>query len=164
MAIKISMSLYVRKFGMKPGGGLLVFILMLYASVSIADPGSYSQKTDVVLIANPTVRQRTITRGLAVAIFSLDVANWPDKTPIRVIVLPHQDPIHQHSVSQIFHIQPYQLDQRWERLFYNGTRIPPRTVADVQTMIEAVKSTPGAIGYAPRSAVDGSGLAMEVAP
>jgi hypothetical protein len=42
---------------------------------------------------------------------------------------------------------PYQLDRIWNKLTYSGLGVAPITVISAAELIDAVKRTPGAIGY-----------------
>lgn len=42
---------------------------------------------------------------------------------------------------------PYQLDRIWNKLTYSGLGVAPITVNSPQELLDAVKKTPGAIGY-----------------
>lgn len=42
---------------------------------------------------------------------------------------------------------PYQLDRIWNKLTYSGLGVAPIIVTSPAALIDAVKSTPGAIGY-----------------
>ncbi len=48
-----------------------------------------------------------------------------------------------------------EINAYWARLVFSGRASPPRQVESVEELLTIVASNPGAIGYAPRSAVDG---------
>ena len=42
---------------------------------------------------------------------------------------------------------PYQLDRIWNKLTYSGLGVAPVMVVSPAALIDAVRKTPGAIGY-----------------
>jgi len=42
---------------------------------------------------------------------------------------------------------PYQLDRIWNKLTYSGLGVAPITIMSPEALVEAVRTTPGAIGY-----------------
>lgn len=72
---------------------------------------------------------------------------WPDGTPLRVYVLPDQNPIHIRFAKEILGVYPYQLRSAWDRMVYSGTGVPPRTVESLEEMQKRLSQTPGSIGY-----------------
>jgi len=81
------------------------------------------------------------------AIYTLRQQYWDDGTPIRLITLPADHPLHKHFARQQLGFYPYQLQRCWDRLAFSGTAIEPIEVDSEAAMIEAVKSHKGAIGY-----------------
>ncbi|MAZ89092.1 MAG: hypothetical protein CL693_15800 [Cellvibrionaceae bacterium] len=81
------------------------------------------------------------------AIYTLRQQYWDDGTPIRLITLPANHPLHKRFTRQQLGFYPYQLQRCWDRLAFSGTAIEPIEVDSEAAMIEAVKSHKGAIGY-----------------
>jgi hypothetical protein len=80
-------------------------------------------------------------------IFFLRRTNWPDGTPIRIFVLPDQEPLHIRFAKEILGVFPYQLRSAWDRMVFSGTGVPPTVVYSADEMRKRVEETPGAIGY-----------------
>lgn len=72
---------------------------------------------------------------------------WSTGQPIVVYVLPSQHQLHQRFSKEVLGIFPYQLDRIWDKLTYSGIGTAPIAVDSVEALFEAVKNTPGAIGY-----------------
>lgn len=81
------------------------------------------------------------------AIYGMKNRSWPDGSRIKVFVLSSKHPLHRQFSIQALKTYPYQLDRVWQRLTYSGTGRAPTEIESEQAMIEAVSSTPGAIGY-----------------
>ena len=80
-------------------------------------------------------------------IFFVRVTSWPNGLPIRVFVLPDQNPLHIRFAKEILGVYPYQLRSAWDRMVYSGTGVPPTVVDTEEEMRARLKATPGAIGY-----------------
>lgn len=79
---------------------------------------------------------------------------WDDGSPIKVFVLPDNDPLHVAFSKNVLRVFPYQLRSAWDRLVFSGTGEEPLKVDSEQKMRELVSSTPGAIGYLSQPMVD----------
>ncbi len=73
--------------------------------------------------------------------------SWPDGSPIRVFVLPDNDPLHIQFAKEVLGVYPFQLRSAWDRLVYSGTGVAPTTVETTEEMQERIRSTQGSIGY-----------------
>ena len=82
------------------------------------------------------------------AIFTTRLRAWPDGTPIRVFVMPDDNPLHDQFCREQLGMYPYVLRSVWDRLQFTGTGLVPTEVRSEQEMREKVRSTPGAVGYA----------------
>ncbi|WP_226960808.1 hypothetical protein [Thalassotalea sp. LPB0316] len=72
---------------------------------------------------------------------------WPNGQTIVVFTLPSSHPVHQEFTKTELKIFPYQLDKMWIKLTFSGLAKPPIKVNSVEELIEAVRKTPGSIGY-----------------
>jgi len=108
----------------------------------------------VVVLTNTDVQSGELSTSNLRAIFTIRKRSWDDKTPIKVFVLPDQNPLHQQFCKSILKIYPYVLREQWDRLIFSGTGIPPTVVDNEHQLQLMIESTPGAIGYASSSAND----------
>jgi hypothetical protein len=75
------------------------------------------------------------------------VREWPDGSPIRVFVLPDDNPLSDTFYRERLGMYSYVLRRAWDRMVFTGTGFAPTVVRSEQEMIERVRSTPGAIGF-----------------
>jgi len=101
----------------------------------------------VVIIVNPNVSVTTLSQNAVRAMFAMKLLEWPDGQPVRVFVLPDDNPLHRAFCKEALDVYPYQLRQTWDRLVYSGTGQAPTEVGSEQEMLRKVASTPGALGY-----------------
>lgn len=80
-------------------------------------------------------------------IFFMRLSSWPDGSPIRVFVLPDNNPIHVQFAKEVLGVYPFQLRSAWDRLVYSGTGVAPTTVETQEEMKARIEGTPGGIGY-----------------
>lgn len=105
----------------------------------------------VVLIANPSVIQTSLSLETVRAIFAMRQRTLTDGQAVHVFVLPDGDPLHEAFAKRILGVYPHQLRLAWDRAVFSGTGQAPNEVATASAMLKAVASTPGGIGYAYRS-------------
>lgn len=99
------------------------------------------------LIVHPGVEQTLTEREKVRALFSMRLRRWPDGTPVRVFVLPDQDPTHRKFSKAELGVFPHQLRRAWDRAVFSGTGQAPTEVLNEAEMLERVAVTPGAVGY-----------------
>ncbi len=128
----------------------------LCLSLSLFASGSYAEvirtalnDSSVVVLTNSEVDAGDLNLANLRAIFTIRKRSWDDKTPIKVFVLPDQNPLHQKFCKSILKVYPYVLREQWDRLIFSGTGIPPTIVNNEQELQAIINATPGAIGYAP---------------
>ena len=73
---------------------------------------------------------------------------WHNGLAITVFVLPSQHQLHQRFSKEKLGIFPYQLDRIWQKLTFSGLGAAPIVIQTPEELINAVLTTPGAIGYA----------------
>lgn len=119
----------------------LIILIPVYAH---AAPAQSKAPLVVVNQANP---QDSMSLGSLRTMFGMRLRTWPDGTPIKVIVLPDNRPLHVKFCKQVLGIFPHQLRWAWDRLVYSGTGQAPQQVSTEEQMLQALEGTPGAIGY-----------------
>ena len=103
---------------------------------------------DLIIEPYTLVKQDTpLTRDELREIFFGRQTRWRDGSPLRVFVLPDQNPLHIRFSKEILGVYPYQLRSAWDRMVYSGTGTPPSMVDSLEQMKSLIKETPGAIGY-----------------
>jgi len=110
---------------------------------------SCAQAGDIEVLMSGERPRIDLDRRQLLSIYIGRLTTWRDGRPIRVFVLPDDDPVHEQFCHQVLGTYPYVLRSAWDKLVYTGTGFAPTVVRDVQEMRRRIDSTPGAIGYAP---------------
>lgn len=108
----------------------------------------------VEVVVNPGVPVTTIDRSSARALFSMRMISWSDGTATRVFVLNDDIPLHSELTKDVLNTSPSQLRRVWDRLIFSGTGQAPYRVDSIDEMYLRVMSTPGSVGYLPKSRID----------
>lgn len=124
----------------RPDWRLLLAGLLLCIGLS---PALAARAVVNVQIPDDEIEDRTDLR----AVFTLRKRQWRSGQPIKVYVLPDQDPVHEDFVKGKLHLFPYQLRQIWNRLVFSGTGVAPVQLENQAQILEAVAEDPYAIGY-----------------
>jgi ABC-type phosphate transport system substrate-binding protein len=122
---------------------LLAVLLLLVSSSACPLEGASA----VDVIVSPSLTSTKLDRSLLRAVFTMRVREWPDGLPVRVFVLPDDDPLSDQFYRERLGMYSYVLRRAWDRMVFTGTGFAPTIVRTEQEMIERVRSTPGAIGY-----------------
>ncbi|MHB1173928.1 MAG: type 2 periplasmic-binding domain-containing protein [Sulfuriferula sp.] len=101
----------------------------------------------VTIIVNPSVTIASVSQNAVRSMFAMKLLQWPDGQPVRVFVLPDDNPLHRAFCKEVLDVYPYQLRQTWDRLVYSGTGQAPIEVNSEEEMLKSVAHTPGALGY-----------------
>lgn len=80
-------------------------------------------------------------------VFFMRLTTWPNGTPIHVLVLPENHPLHIRFAKEVLGVYPFQLRSAWDRLVYSGTGLAPTVVENEEDMRRRLETTPGSIGY-----------------
>lgn len=118
----------------------------------------FTQIAFIVLLTSPQVQAINIISNITAEtvslsttqlrrIYSMRQVHWQNGTPIVVYVLSSKNTIHQKFCKEQLRLFPYQLDRIWHKLTFSGYGVAPIEVANENELVEAVKSTKGAIGY-----------------
>jgi hypothetical protein len=122
----------------------LLATLLLVVSAS-AHPQDRLPAAEVIV--SPSLRTITLDRSLLRAVFTMRVREWPDGSPIRVFVLPDDNPLSDLFYRERLGMYSYVLRRAWDRMVFTGTGFAPTVVESEEEMRKRVRSTPGAIGY-----------------
>lgn len=101
----------------------------------------------VEVITHPSVSEPILTTSQLRRIYTMRQIQWPDGRRITVFVLPRQHVLHVRFSKERLQMFPYQLDRIWNKLTYSGLGVAPIMLNTQEELIEAVRQTPGAIGY-----------------
>lgn len=99
------------------------------------------------VVVNTAVPVDSLNQTQLRNIFSLRQTQWPDGSAIRVLVLPDDTDTHQQFSRKQLRLFPYQLNTIWDKHSFSGTGRRPQQVENAAAMLEAIRLTPGAIGY-----------------
>lgn len=121
----------------------MAVLLLLLSSSAIPQESALS----VDVIVSPSLTSVSLDRSLLRAVFTMRVRQWPDGSPVRVFVLPDNNPLSDRFYRERLGMYSYVLRRAWDRMVFTGTGLAPTVVESEREMIERVRSTPGAIGY-----------------
>jgi len=122
-----------------------VLLALLLAMSPSAGSQDVAQVVEVVV--SPSLSKTKLDRDLLRAVFTMRVRQWPDGSPVRVFVLPDDDPLSDQFYRERLGMYSYVLRRAWDRMVFTGTGFAPTVVRSEQEMLERVRSTPGAIGF-----------------
>ncbi|MBN7823597.1 hypothetical protein [Bowmanella dokdonensis] len=115
--------------------------------------------SEVQVIVSDSINLDELSAAQLRRIFTMRQRQWPSGEPIKVYVLPNQDPLHQHFTKSQLSMFPYQLERLWNKLVYSGLSERPLEVYSQDQMLKAIGATPGAIGYLSKEIVlEGRGV------
>lgn len=122
---------------------LLAAVLLVVSSSAMPQNSEF----DVEVIVTPSLAKVTLDRSFLRAVFTMRVRQWPDGTPIRVFVLPDENPLSDRFYREQLGTYSYVLRRAWDRMVFTGTGFAPTVVSSEAEMIQRVRATPGAIGF-----------------
>lgn len=99
------------------------------------------------IISNITADTASLSVTQLRRIYSMRQVHWKNGIPIVVYVLASKNPLHQQFCREQLRLFPYQLDRIWHKLTFSGYGVAPIEVETQQALIEAIRTTKGAIGY-----------------
>lgn len=122
---------------------LLASLLLLMLSATTPA----EETATVQVIVSPALAAVPLDRSLLRAVFTMRVRQWPDGSPVRVFVLPDDNPLSDRFYREQLGMYSYVLRNAWDRMVFTGTGLAPTVVSSEKEMNELVRTTPGAIGF-----------------
>ncbi len=120
----------------------LLRILVLYICVT-------KSNADIVIINNPVIPQRSLHQYEVQAIFTLRLSYWVNGLPITPVFINFDDPVHNHFVTDILRLTPYNFNIVIGDKIQQGDAKHVIVVNSVAEAISAVKKISGAVTYIP---------------
>jgi len=100
-----------------------------------------------IVVVHSSVPADSLSQSQLRNIFTLRQTQWPDGSPVKIIVLTDNSPIHQRFCREQLRLFPYQLNSIWDKRSFSGTGRRPQQVDNVAAMLALLRTEPGAIGY-----------------
>lgn len=122
----------------------ILILLVLLAAPALS--------AEVAVIANPSVPVKTITSAELLDIYSGDIKEWRDGSPIVVLDLKPNSVV-KEAFYEYLGKSSSRMKSIWMKNMLSGEGRPPEAQESGEKILEKVMSTPGAIGYVERSLV-----------
>lgn len=120
-------------------------ILLRYALIMMLFVCPMAHSVEV--ISHSSVEVDSLSISQLRRIYSMRQLRWPNNNTIIVFSLPSNSSLHKEFSNEKLRIFPYQLDRIWNKLTFSGLGLAPTVLKNQTELIQAVKNTPGSIGY-----------------
>ena len=127
------------------------FIVLLAFSVSAFAQGGYR------LVANPSVKTVSLTKGAVTAIFMKKTLKWEDGSTIVALDQAGKSPVRASFSSAVLGKSTAAVKSYWNQQIFAGRDVPLVEKSSDDEVLAVVRSTPGAVGYV-SDAADTSGV------
>lgn len=122
-----------------------------------------ASSAEIVVIANPSVPITHITSAQLLDLYSGDVKEWSDGTPIVVLDLKPKS-VTKDTFYGYLGKSSSRMKSIWMKNMLSGEGQPPQAQETEQDVLEKVAKTPGAIGYINRTLVTADVIELVVIP
>jgi ABC-type phosphate transport system substrate-binding protein len=133
------MIFFRRVLRMKNAQKVLWGVLILFCLVSPAI-------SDVLVIANNTVTEESLTVKKVQLIFLGKIKKWPDGKKIHIAALKKGN-LHETFLTDYVNKSPDKFSSFWKIATVSGTGYPPKYFESETDLLEYVSGKDGAIGY-----------------
>ncbi len=117
--------------------GFVVIALLLLCRFASAD---------IILIANNSVKETSISKGEVKRAFLGKKKRWADKQKINTVTLK-KGAVHKDFVKKYINKSPSSFSSFWKRALVTGTGIPPKSFNTESDIVKYIEETQGGIGY-----------------
>ncbi|MCB1956762.1 MAG: hypothetical protein KDG55_13860 [Rhodocyclaceae bacterium] len=125
----------------------LLFLALAMAAVLTPAPGSARAEEIVVIVAADSAVSQ-LSRSQVTNLFLGRYKQLPGDGRAHPSDLAElKDNFYRRLVNKT----PGEISAYWARLVYSGQTVPPDQIDSIETMIDQIRRTEGAIGYIPRS-------------
>ncbi|MBN1381388.1 MAG: substrate-binding domain-containing protein [Deltaproteobacteria bacterium] len=120
-------------------GLMISTVIMVAATCALA--------ADVVVVANKSVAQSSLSKDSLNAIFLGKMTSWKNGARLEFVTLKDNSPVHEDFLSQFIGRTAMQFSNYWKQQVFTGKGRMPKQFASESELIEYVSGTDGAIGY-----------------
>jgi ABC-type phosphate transport system substrate-binding protein len=99
------------------------------------------------LVANPSVKESTLTKSTASTIFLKKSVKWEDGSAIIVLDQWDRSPVRAAFSTAVHGRSAAAVKSYWNQQVFSGRDVPPVEKTSDDEVIAFVRKTPGAIGY-----------------
>ena len=103
--------------------------------------------SDLVIVANPTVRVDSMPEKQLRRVFFKQTTRWPDGTTVKPIDQPMSADIRRVFSEEILQRDVASVESFWNGQVFSGRGTPPPTAGSDAEVVAYVRETPGAVGY-----------------
>jgi ABC-type phosphate transport system substrate-binding protein len=125
-----------------------LLIIMLLGTA----PCAYSQ---MVLIANNSVPDGSVTESQLIDICLLGTRTWSDGQPIELL-FPRDNGNEEKEFYALIHRTPIEMRKVWLRAQLSGQARPPVMMSSQEELVRRIEVTPGAFGFVNKAKVRGN--------
>lgn len=104
-------------------------------------------RADVYVVAHAANPQQSLTQKEALDLFMGRSRAFPNGDFAQLFDLPPDSPVRLGFYQSLTGLSQAQINSYWSRLMFTGQTMRPRALASEQAMVDAVRQTPGALGY-----------------
>jgi ABC-type phosphate transport system substrate-binding protein len=126
---------------------MLLFSLLLMSTSSV--------KAQVVLIANASVPEASLTESQLLDICLLSTRSWSNGQSIELI-FPRDNGNEESEFYALLHRTPLEMRKIWLRAQLSGQARPPIMIASQEELVKRIEGTPGAFGFVSKEKVRGN--------
>lgn len=132
---------------------MLAKVLTCAVALLIA-PSAFADGLLVVTAANSPLT--TLDKNQVRNIYLGNVGSLPDGTAAVPVDQPESSPLREEFYEKVTDRSAAEAKARWAQLAFTGRGEPPRVAGGSSEVKVILRTTPGAIGYIEKSALDGS--------
>ena len=119
-------------------------------------PATGKAGDSLVMIVHPSNRFETLTRSKVSYLFLRRVSRWPWGAEVAPVQLSNPSKVRGDFLAQVLRMTEEQLEAYWIDQRTTRGVSPPAQIPDVLSVKALVAARPGAIGYIPADALDGT--------
>lgn len=122
------------------------FILPILVTAMLLPALAQSSTTRLIVITHPE-NALTLTREDVYRIYHGKSLSFPNGQKALPIILDESSADHITFTEQILKRSPSQFKSYWAKKLFTGKGKPPKTVNNIEAMVEFVSRNPNVIGY-----------------
>lgn len=119
---------------------------------------------EVLVVTSASSQLNTLSRSQVSDVYLGKVVSLPDGSSSILVDQPDSSPLREEFYLKVANKTAAQAKAHWAKLFFTGRAVPPRQGQDDAEVEKIISSTPGAIGYISRSALNSGLKILYIAP
>lgn len=135
---------------------LIILIAVATNTLAFAGnvPNSKKNSTPLVVVVNKDSKVNSLTKSQVIDIYMGRYRTFPNGEPVKPLDYAPKSDYKMDFYKKLVNRNEAKIDAYWARLLFSGRATPPKSISNLDNMLETLRTSINVLGYIPASEVD----------